>query len=173
MTVGRGIAIPTAARQRHVDAPTREQTDRSLFRVAESHADTSDGIDPVLQLRRYAEVVHGHAEHDYVGGLDLRDQGIVERNAGGLLGRALLGRRRECDQSGLVQERMGSGRQIADLHARRRVLGAQALDHDIGDSGGVGAFAAGTGIDLKDVHRIGLGIGFHLRPDIVMPRRQE
>jgi hypothetical protein len=47
---------------------------------------------------------------------------------------------------------MGLSGKIPDRQARIRFRRAQAIHDGIGDTGGIGPFAAGTGIDLKNIH---------------------
>ena len=79
LRVGRRVAVLAAARERDVDLLALEQSLRATRRVAERHLRPRDRVDPVLELRRHAEVVHRHAQHHHICGPDLRNQRIVER----------------------------------------------------------------------------------------------
>src|SRR6266480_1937291 len=69
-----GVSVFAAARQRYIHLLTFEQPFGSLLRVAKRHTGARNRVDPVLQRRRHAEVVHRDTEHNDVSGLNLRDQ---------------------------------------------------------------------------------------------------
>jgi hypothetical protein len=84
--------------------------------------------------------------------LDFGNQGVVQRDAGGLFGGALVGRGEQCAKGGFVQPRMRRDRQVAHGERGAWVGGLEAGDDAFGDAGGVGALTAGTGVDLQNVH---------------------
>ena len=118
-------------------------------------------VDPGLQRGGDREIIHGHRQHDDLGGLDLRDQGIGQ--SGGLLlaGAAGLGGGRGGRQRGEAEMRHGLRGQVALHHHRAGMGAAPALDELAGDQAGLRALAEQAGGDEEK-----LGHGAVL----VMPR---
>jgi hypothetical protein len=84
--------------------------------------------------------------------LQFGDQRVVERDAGGLLGRTLPGRREERLQRCFVQFRVRRLSKVAndDVDSDRiGRCGTQPLDDGAGEARGVRAVGTGAGIDLE------------------------
>mmetsp|Transcript_5844 Transcript_5844/g.22885 ORF Transcript_5844/g.22885 Transcript_5844/m.22885 type:complete len:339 (+) Transcript_5844:3134-4150(+) len=113
------VAVDAAAAGDDVDLLAGEQADRALLGVLEGDAGAGHRVDPVLELGRDVEVVHRHADDDRVGGLEFGDQRVIQRDAGGLLRRALGGRREQRAQGGFVEQGLGRHGQVA--HGQRGV----------------------------------------------------
>jgi hypothetical protein len=173
LAVGLGTAIGAAARQGDIDRLAMEQAHGALFRVAEGHTVAGDGIDPVLQLHRHAEVVHRDAEHDRVGGLDFGDQRIVEGDARRLFGAALLGRGEQRAERGFIEDRMRRDGKVAQGEAGRGIGRLQARGDGVGDAGRIGGFAAGAGVDLQDVHRALRWVGGGLMRTLLVTKKEQ
>ena len=69
-----GLRIITAARRQHVNLLAGQQSLGAIFRVFEGAADAGDMIDPSLQARWQAEVMHGRTDDDDIGGFQFPDQ---------------------------------------------------------------------------------------------------
>jgi hypothetical protein len=152
LRVGWRVAVLPATGQGHIHLLAGEQPHGALVGVGEGDAGTGDRIDPVLELRRHAEVVHGHPQHQHIGRLDFGDQRVVNGHAGSLFGRALFG---GCEQ-GLQGRFVQLGQRLAPQIAHGQRAGAICRSHALGDfagqAAGVRSIRAGAGVDLQDVH---------------------
>jgi len=161
LRVGGSATIAAAAGEGDEDLLALEQALGAVLGVAEGDAGAGDSVDPVLELRGDAEVVHRHANDDDVSRLHFGDQRVADRHAGDLLGCALLGRRKQCAKCCFVDHRCGVTRQVALHKGRRRIGRLQAGDDVVGDAGGVAGVGTGAAIDLQDLHvRDLMGWGF-------------
>src|SRR5439155_15336125 len=118
LRVGGRVAVLAAAGERHVDFLALEQAFWTLLGVAERHTGTRNRVDPVLELRRHAKVVHRDAQYHDIGRLDLGDQGVIERHARSLLGRALTGRREQRTERGFIEHRVRRVVEVAHREGR-------------------------------------------------------
>jgi hypothetical protein len=94
----------------------------------------------------------GTPSTDHVGGLDLGNQRVVQRDPSGLHGGSLLGRREQRAERDVIQDRVRSAVQVAHGQPGFGIRIAEPRHDAIGKTSGVRGFAASARIDLQDVH---------------------
>ncbi len=88
-----------------------------MFAVVEGLARNRDAVDPGLHLGGHAEVVHGHADDDDVGGQELLERDLAQGHVG--LHRVVHGGALRCREMGpreMADRRLGKV-ETSDLEA--------------------------------------------------------
>jgi len=138
--------------------PVRHRAARAVEAEGAAHPD--DVVDVRLELRGHAEVVHGQAHHDQVGGYELVDEAVALGEHVGHPGFA-VGR---CGKGGVDPAAVDiGGRVLADIEVVDAVVWprrAPALDKACGEAPrvrtmrvGAREARAGAGVDVKQVER--------------------
>ena len=121
----RAGAVETAARLDDDRTFAMQQPLRPLGGIFESHLGAGDVVEPRLQCRGDAEIVHRRPDDDQVGGLELGGGGIGE--VGGRRGSAVAAAEQPA-QRRRRQVRHRLAADVAQRHLRARQLGEEAVD---------------------------------------------
>ncbi|MPN13424.1 hypothetical protein SDC9_160745 [bioreactor metagenome] len=144
-----GAGIAAAAGSEDIGFLAGEQALRPVRGIAEGHAGAGDVIDPGFQRRGDAQVVHGQADDQYVGGLQFADQRVGIGNLGSLCGAALFRLAQESLETGAVEVRYGVDGQVADADHRARMAELPCRDKGIGQLAGLALVGKEAGLELQ------------------------
>jgi hypothetical protein len=116
----------------------------------EGLVDADDVVDVGLEDGGGGEVVHGGAEDDVVGSLELGDELVGDGEGGGHLGGVLLGGGVGAGDPGQVDEGEGGGGEVAGDDGAVRVGGFPGVDEGGGELARDGVGTAGAGDDGEE-----------------------
>src|SRR5690606_1531201 len=120
------IAIDAPAAHRDDRTLALEQALRTAFGIAEGDPCAQHVVEPGLQGRAYAEIVHRRADDDRVRLRQLRDEGVRQFTQSRLVG---IGRRAKCGHRVRYKVRDRVRVEIAANDLRVRRLRAQLYEH--------------------------------------------
>ena len=107
---------------------SRHQALRPLFGITERAPRAHDVIDPCLERRGDAEIVHGRRDDDDVRGEELRDQRVGKRQRLPIRVALLLGRNSASGSERRADVRQRLPRYVAHDHARFGIAGLEIVD---------------------------------------------
>ncbi|MNC04926.1 hypothetical protein D3C75_523770 [compost metagenome] len=130
----------------HQGAGVLHQADRAGLGVAEGNAGTGHQIDPVLQLGRDVEVVHGGRDDHQIARLELGHQ-LVGLGQHGQLTLIQVFATAQAHGQLAVEHRQIQGCQITHSDAVTLALGQVAVDQGVG----LGILAQDAGLENEDI----------------------
>ena len=148
--LGSAFVVDAAGRHQEGSCLIEQESRRSAVLVRECLAGARHLVDPQLENRRNREIVHGDAEHIFIGGFQFGDQRTGKRQDLALTGSQVRLRRVGGGDPLGIDGRNSGGGKIADNQFAIRVDSLPFLDKLIGQVAAEGNTAAqGAGIDSK------------------------
>ncbi len=145
----RCVGVHTAASGKYQHRFVLKQANRAGFGVFEGNAGTGNVVDPGLELRRHAEVVHRQADHHDIGITQLCHQCIRFGHQCLLFGAALICRGKEGADPVAVQMRQRLVGKVALDHLTLRIGRLPALDKVTGQLAAVAVVAEDAAADIE------------------------